>query len=266
MMSLLNLGRRENEVLRLAWALIFLLAPALIASAQVAPEDFVGVWLLDEGRGDFVEDATGNGNDGIMTGADWTDGKFGNALHFDAAGEVKIESTERLNLGDEFTMMAYFYADATVDWHQIVAKDGEYLLRIDPPSEGTRMSAFVMLDGGWEPRASAFVPETETWYHFAATYSSDDGTLIVYVDGVKAGQSARVGKPAGNVNPVTFGHWGGGSRFQGIIDEVAILDVALEERDIADIAQQGLSEILGGGQSVQPVGKLTTSWANVKKN
>jgi len=251
-------------LLKLSWILIFLLVPAFIASAAVNLEDFAGVWLFDEGRGNLAEDATGNGNDGEMMGAKWVDGKFGKALLFEAAGEVLIQSTERLNLGDEFTMMAYFYANALNDYHVIIAKDAECLLRMDSPAEGGKMSAFVNLAGGWEPRASAIVPKKETWYHFAAVYSSDTQTLVVYVDGVQAAQSGRAGKPAANNNPVTIGHWGGGSKFNGIIDEVAILDTALEENDIKDIADNGLSKTLGGGQSVQPAGKLTSTWGDVK--
>lgn len=296
-------------MLRLTWALIFLLAPALIVSAQIAPENFVGVWLLDEGGGDLAEDATGNGNDGVITGAEWIDGKFGEALHFEAgvwlldegAGEVvgdstgngndgvievatwtngrfgnalsfegdasvTIESTDRLNNGGQYTLMAYFNSNVLNDWHQVIAKDGQYLLRIGPPSEGGNMSSFVMLDGGWEPRASAFVPEVNTWYHYAATYDSGTGKLTVFADGANAGESDRVGNAVANDNPVTFGHWGGGSRFRGLIYEVAIFDVALSEADIKSIADNGLVAALGlgGPTSVKPSDKVTTTWGDLK--
>jgi len=250
-------------VLKLTWVLIFLLVPALVASAAVKLENFAGVWLLDEGKSDLAADSSGNGHDGQMQGAKWTDGKFGKALLFEGAGEVKINSTEKLNLGEKFTMMAYFYANALDDWHQIIAKDAEYLLRIDPPAEGKNMSAFITVAGGWEPRASAGVPDTKIWIHFAATYDSKTTFLTVYVNGEKKGQSARAGKPSNSNNPLFFGHWGGGSRFKGIIDEVAILNVALEPEDIKDIADNGLKVMLGP-QSVQPVGKLTSTWGDVK--
>jgi hypothetical protein len=204
--------------------MLFILVPAMIASAAIKPENFVGVWLLDEGKGNLAADSSGNGNDGQITGTKWVDGKFGKALVFDDAGDVKIESNEMLNLGDKFTMMAYFYANALDDWHQIIAKDAEYLLRIDPPAEGKNMSAFVSIAGAWEPRASAGVPDTKTWYHFAATYDSKTTFLTVYVDGEKKGQSARAGNELATNNPVTLGNWGGSSNFKGIIDDVAILN------------------------------------------
>ena len=51
--------------------------------AQIDPETVLGIWLLDEGKGDITEDASGNGNDGTLMGApNWVAGKFGKALDF----------------------------------------------------------------------------------------------------------------------------------------------------------------------------------------
>lgn len=248
---------------KLVLVMLFLLVPALIASSAVKPENVMGMWLLDEGKGDKVLDSSGNENEGKMMGAKWTDGKFEKALLFEGAGDVSIPSNEKLSLGAEFTMMAYFYANSLDDWHQIIAKDTEYLLRIDPPAEGKNMSAFVWVAGGWEPRASAGVPDTKTWTHFAVTYEVKTTFLTVYVNGEKKTQVGRAGKPTNNENPVTMGHWGGGSRFKGIIDDVAIFNVVLTADDIKDISDNGLKVALGS-KSVQPTGKLTTTWGDVK--
>jgi len=66
---------------------------------------------------------------------------------------------------------------------------------------------------------------------------------------------------------VTFGHWGGGSRFRGLIDDVAIFSVALSEADIKSIADQGLRASLGLGEptSVESFGKLAITWGSVKQ-
>ena len=252
-------------MLRLAWAVVFIFILAMAAHAEVNPEEIAGVWLLDEDNGDVAEDSSGNEHHGQIQTATWTDGKFGSALLFERSGAVEIVSTEKLQLGDEFTMMAYFNAEELDDWHQIIAKDSEYLLRIDPPSEGGKMSSFVNLDGGWEPRASANVPTTDTWTHFAAVYSSDDSTLKVYVNGVSSGQSTHAGKPNPGSSPVTFGHRNGGSHFVGIIDDAAIFNIAMEEEDILSIATIGLEEFLWLGQSVKPSGKLASTWGSLKK-
>ena len=248
---------------KIIWLMIPIFISVGIAQAKVKLEDAVGIWLLDEGRGDLAEDLSGNGHDGQIQGTDWVDGKFGKALEFEDAGDVRIQSTEKLQLGDGFTMMAYFYSTALDDWHQMIAKDSEYLLRIDPPGEGGRMSAFVN-QAGWEPRASAAVPEVEVWTHFAAVYDGGEGTLKVYVNGELAGQSGRPGKPNPGAAPVTLGNWNGSSNFVGILDDLAIFNVALEAEDILDIATDGLQETLIIDQSVQPSGKLAGTWGWLK--
>ena len=236
-----------------------------ICSAKIDPETAVGVWLFDEGAGKTTKDSSGLEHDGTINGAKWKDGKIGKALEFDGGQWVSIESTPELQLGDELTMMAWFFATDIGDWRQLIAKSNEYLLRIDPPQEGNRMSAFVKPGGSWEPRASANVPDEDKWIHFAATYDINEKAeqLVVYVNGVKAGVSTRPGKTTVTENPVEIGRWGGGSFFVGLIDEAAIFNTVLSEDDLATIVEHGLAKALGG-LDVEPAGKLTTTWATLK--
>ena len=203
-----------------------------MSSAKIDPETAVGVWLFDEGAGNDAEDSSGMDNHGTINGADWTDGKFGDALEFDGGQSVTIESTPDLQLGDKHTMMVWFYATDISQHRMLIAKNGEYLLRIDRPGEGNKMSTFVHI-GGWEPRASAVVPATNTWIHYAASYdnSANNDQLIIYVNGKQEGSSTRPGNPVGNANAVEIGKWGSGSQFVGKIDEVAIFKDVLTEED-----------------------------------
>ena len=257
------------QKLALMLALTYLIAWMLpqVCAAKIDPETAVGVWLLDEGVGKTTKDASGKGHDGKINGAKWKDGKFGKALEFDGAQWVSIDSTPELQVGEELTMMAWFFATDIGDWRQLIAKSNEYLLRIDPPGEGNKMSAFVKPGGGWEPRASANVPDEDTWIHFAATYDSNakNEHLVVYVNGERAGASTRPGDIAVTVNPVEIGRWGGGSYFVGIIDEAAIFNTVLSEDDLKAIADNGLAKALGG-LAVAPTNKLATTWAALKGN
>jgi len=250
-------------ILALTYSIVGILPQVCIA--EIDPETAVGVWLLDEGGGNTTKDASGNDHDGEINGAKWKDGKFGKALEFDGGQWVSIESTPALQAGEEFTMMAWFYATDIGDWRQLIAKSDEYLLRIDPPQEGNKMSAFVKPGGSWEPRASAGVPDEDTWIHFAATYDSNEKNeqLVVYVNGKRAGASTRPGDIAVTGNAVEIGRWGGGSYFVGIIDEAAIFNVILTEDDLTTIMDHGLAKALGG-LAVAPTNKLTTTWATLK--
>lgn len=257
--------RKLILTLGIACAIVWMLPG--IGATKIDPETAVGVWLLDEGAGKTTKDSSGLGHDGTINGAKWKDGKIGKGLEFDGAQWVTIESTPELQLGDELTMMAWFYATDISTWRQLIAKSDEYLLRIDPPQEGNRMSAFVKPGGSWEPRASAHVPDEKKWIHFAATYDINKKSehLVVYVNGKQAGVSTRPGKTAATANPVELGKWGGGSHFVGIIDEAAIFNVVLSEDDIATIVEHGLAKALGG-LDVEPTNTLAITWAALKAN
>jgi hypothetical protein len=51
----------------------------------------------------------------------------------------------------------------------------------------------------------------------------------------------------------------------GAIDEVALFQAALTEDDITEIVENGLARTLGLAP-VDPVGKLTTTWATIKQS
>jgi len=233
--------------------------------AQEIDESLVLYLPFDEGSGDVAKDYSQYGNDGTLNGKpEWVEGKFGNALEFKGSQWVSIPSTPKLQIGDQLTMMAWFFAKDISDWRQLIAKSDEYLLRVDPPQEGNKMSAFVKAQGNWEPRASATVPKKEEWIHFAATYDAkpkqDVNHLNVYVNGVLSRSSTRPGKIATTENPVEIGRWGDGSYFVGIIDEVRIWNRVLSEEEIAhqmSIGKEGL-------WTVQPLSKLTTTWGKIK--
>lgn len=258
---------KNLNILVVSVVTVFVLA--LPSNSAIDPKTAVGVWLFDEGVGDVATDSSGNNNHGKCENVKWVDGVFGSkALLFEGTGSVTVQSNDKLNLGSQLTMMAYFNAHVINDWHQLIAKNNQYLLRIDTPAEGKKMSAFVNLNGGWEPRASAVVPELNKWTHFAATYDSSTKKLKVFVNGQFSGESERTGNPTPNNDPVTFGHWNNGSRFRGVIDEVAIFSVALSEADIKTIADKGLKAALkigGVTTSVSHLNKLTTTWAEIKR-
>ena len=57
---------------------------ARVCAAQVSMEDVLAIWMFDEGKGDTVEDASGNDHTGMTAGdPEWVEGKFNSALSFD---------------------------------------------------------------------------------------------------------------------------------------------------------------------------------------
>ena len=60
------------------------------SQAKIDPDRIVGIWLLDEGKGDVAEEASENGRKGTITQGSWEDGKVDGALEIKKGGTVTI--------------------------------------------------------------------------------------------------------------------------------------------------------------------------------
>ncbi len=223
---------------------------------------------FDEGAGDNVADTSGEGNDGKIVGAEWTEGKVGKALEFDGAGaHVEIPDSQSLQITDDMTVASWvlFHSlGASGNHDAIIAKGNTWSFitfgRSNPPYQFAWWdnTAKNLMPG--EPKwiASGWVPEVDTWYHLAVTMKSGD-RLLFYRDGEIIEESPYpLSIPAGAGSAIWVGKGNGNTEnFGGIIDEVMILNEAL--------SLEGVRSLMIGSSAVQPSGKLTTTWAGVKQ-
>lgn len=88
----------------------------------------VGVWLLDEGKGEVVKDSSGHGNDGKLTGTvKWSpDGKFNACIEGDGTvGWVEIPGSKTLTRGaGPFTVMAWVKTKVA-GWYGVFTKSDD---------------------------------------------------------------------------------------------------------------------------------------------
>ena len=115
---------------------------------------------------------------------------------------------------------------------------------------------------GWNP--SEDLP-LDTWTHIAGVRKSKT-YLKLYFDGVEKRTANITTDAIATDANVTIGRQSNanGFFFEGIIDEVAIFDAALEEEDIKDLMNKGLKESVNPS-AVDPSGKLTSTWAALRK-
>ena len=220
------------------------------ASASDANATFVrvienvrGSWSLDENAGTTAADNSGYGNDGTISGATWTAGKFGSAENFDGAGDninvgndnsllvtpVSVEAwikpaTGGIPTGRRWTIASKFSTTANWGWLLDLADDAGV--------EGYRF---------WVRGTSAKWSTTisTAWTHIVGTY--DGLNIRLYVDNVLRA-SATAGSPGniadtGNViigsrNPVSGQVQ---ENFKGVIDEVKIYKDNLTPEKISDL-------------------------------
>ena len=193
--------------------LLAVLAFLAISSSGVvhsAPGAAVAHWTFD---GD-LRDQSGCGHDLGVEDARFVPGQHGQAMQF-GHEYVEVPSSPELELAPGLQIECWvMFSELPTGYQYIVRKDHEYMLRVDPLSEGGRFAFFVYLNGSWEPRVSCGKAVTAgVWYHVVARWTGKKATLEV--DGEKASVS-RSGVATPTAYPLEF------AALNGALDELRI--------------------------------------------
>jgi hypothetical protein len=198
----------------------------------------VAYWSFNEGEGDIAFDETNNGNDAVLYGPTWVEGKRGFALRFDGVDDtVAIPHSASLMPTDAITLAAWVKIEGPAQEHYgIIGKSGYssgYRLLI----HGTNKKVLFQLTGekGYSVWSSTAIPDDQ-WHFIVATY--DGSKMKLYIDGIKdPSEKERLGPLDVNTNSVLIGK--PQYAFNGLIDEVRIYSRALSEEEIKGLFQMG---------------------------
>jgi len=80
----------------------------------------VAAWDMDEGSGTKINDQSGNHNDGTISGATWTSGKYGSALQFDGVNDYAQATVAQTK-----TTYSLWVKNGAV-WEYVVNNNGVY--------------------------------------------------------------------------------------------------------------------------------------------
>ncbi len=245
--------------------------------AEINPEDIAGIWLLNEGEGDTVEDTSGNENHGTMEGnIEWVEGKFGKALEFD--GEVgsivkvpssNIGTAEQLTVSvlvkpDEQTLGTYGDHKDIIRSHKFGGGKWGFTTHGGFNNSNKIRFHIVWIEGGdrWWMNQDELVAVKDEWNYLTMILDRAEGKATFYRNGQFIAEiTSTVG-----VKPVTTGFAIGSDHagpFKGVVDEVAIFNTALDEENISLIATKGIEEFFAPS-AVAFSGKLTTTWGEMK--
>ena len=233
---------------------------AVSSEAKVDPETIAAMWLFDEGRDDTAADSSANENEGNIVGAEWVDGRSGQALSFDGDDDyVEVQHSDSLQ-PESISGMAWVNLSNNGLRHIIFAKWSGYTLEVS--SGGNPY--FQIFNGQQIGATSPVGILWGEWHHLAGTFDASDNSITIYVDGeptltTKLGAGISYGQ---NVLRISNTLYNAGA-VNGIVDEVAIFNVALEEEDIQDIMDNGLEKALGM-VAVNSAGKLAAAWGSIK--
>ena len=256
--------------------LAFGLAFVCQSYAEIDPGTVVGLWLFDEGKGEVAEDTSGNDNNGkFVGGVGWADAKYGRGLEFDGTGWLECGKGESLDFKESTNFSIHSIVKATgaptgkcIIWKGLGCSTwSQWLLGTGAHENGDNGLApeFHIRTTNGDARKFARgddpLPEGE-WVQVAGTYNGKQ--LKVYLDGELMKAADAEGNPWPSFEQVYIAADPGcGNRCQwvGIIDEIAVFNVTLDDADI-----EALANGYEAGMAVSSAGKLAATWGYLKAN
>jgi hypothetical protein len=241
------------------------ISTSIVSSYAIDPKIIVAIWLLDENKGNVIEDSSGNGHQGEIQGdVKWVKGKFSSALEFPGKGDsyVLITHDDAFNL-TTFSITAWVNLKDTGAYHGLVEKvEGgtrNFYMAIYP-NDKVFYGGF-RANNAWNNALTKTPVLDEKWHYLAVTYDQKD--IRGYVDGVLEDEKSFNLKPELNNGPVTIGvtGTGGAEPTLGLIDEVGIFNDALAANDVNNVMKSGLERAV---LAVKSSGKLAVTWGNIK--
>ncbi|UCF08626.1 MAG: hypothetical protein JSW28_02755 [Thermoplasmata archaeon] len=203
-------------------------------------EDLVLELHFNEGSGSTVYDSSGNGNDGTINGASWTNGKYGKALNFDGTGDyVEIPHTDQFNFPNSFTIGAWinFNEGGGIN-PKIFSKDSmsDGVIFHTQGNGNERLLEFgIQGFTPWYVQSSSKIFAAE-WYFVVGIYNSQENKFQIFINGILDNETSVTGTPIYSSNSAYIGKRRASDLdgFNGIIDEIYIYNRALNAEEIKD--------------------------------
>ncbi len=260
------------RIIRIASASFIALCWLIVlhSGAKIDSGNIMGMWLFDEGKGGVAKDSSKQGNDGDIHGAKWVEGKFGKALEFDGADnwvEVQHSQTVGFKAGTSFTITLHF--KGTKVGGSLVGKNYEdtsqalpwYLLWDDGSSN--KVTLYLRDSASTSFRADGTTPiGDDKWHFIVGKADASTGKASLWIDGKIEGETDFNKKDGYGTSEGVLHIGRHYDRYTaGIIDDVALFNIALDEEDMDTIMNDGIQV----AAAVEPIDKLTIVWGRIKQ-
>lgn len=251
---------------KLLYSLSVIAFMSLLAVETIAIKDpsLVLYFSFDEGVGDKATDKSGNNHVGALkNGVKWTkDGKQGGALQFDGIDDqVEVPVSPKLDIKKEITLEAWIFpdsapGDSNLFGRRTAGNTGGYTMQWT----AGKVETWIWVATWTGTRGvQKIVPKVKDWHHVAGVYNGSsikqyvNGDLDIEVplkgDINSVAEVFRIGQAQTSLAPMP-----------GIIDEVAVYNRALSEKEIKQDIKDGVLPL-----SVDGIGKLAVTWGSLKR-
>ena len=226
---------------RVIWLISFIV---LLSVVTDAPADLIANLRFDEGTGNVAYDTSGNGHDGTLNGdPQWVAGVVDGALEFDGTDDY-VEMTRVVQ--DDFTLMAWIktdtpginlgnqgYQGSGLIWSDVAGVANDFILAV----LDTKLSFFC---GNPDTSVNSDTDiVTGQWVHVAATRSTQEQEIAIYIDGQQEKTMAH-----GNTGPLNAldtlaigGNVLDSRYYTGLVDDVQLYDNVLLQAEILSAMQ-----------------------------
>ncbi|MFH1825339.1 MAG: LamG domain-containing protein [Candidatus Firestonebacteria bacterium] len=205
---------------------------------DISDTNLVGYWKFDEGSGNTANDSSTNGNNGTISTATWTTGKYGNALNFNNNGTVIVPHSSSLNIGSNFTIISCVYL-RSAGWSPTILAKGENSNYKIGFYAGTKKYYFTYYsNGSWRDMVGGTdtILSLSQWYYVATIVDVLNNQIKYYIDGTLADTingNFTANPLVTNTGNLEIGHRTNGEYINGIIDEVRIYNRAFNSSEIS---------------------------------
>lgn len=214
---------------------------SLLAVAK--PTDLPDEWNFDEDSGTTAFDSVGTNDATLASGASWTSGKTGSAVHLNGSASSYVSFPEGLvrSLND-FTIATWVKVDTNATWARIFdfgTGTGNYMFLTPASGNNTVRYAITTTFGNNEQVIDVpGILSTGVWHHLAVTLSGSTGVL--YIDGVARGTNNDMTLRPSDLGATTQNYLGKSQysdpNLNGSIDDFRIYDRALSASQIQALA------------------------------
>jgi hypothetical protein len=221
------------------------------AQSGVSNSGIIAWWKLNEGSGTTVLDSSGNGYDGTIVGCTWVNNAGTSCLSFNGQTDyVNLPSLDLLNL-NSVTVVAWINSDLTkVGFITYNGNGGEFEMGngdLDQYAQSLNINSTYatfsvkLSDYNWYSVQSSFPIKPSTWHQIVGVWVKGV-SLMVYVDGVLAGENDAIGALSlfdpgpsftSSLGIYSQNQWGQQDFFKGQMSNVMIFSETLTAQEIS---------------------------------
>ena len=176
---------------------------------------------LDQVTGSVASDASGNGNDGAITGGAWVDGQAGGAIEFNNSGNISVPASAFDSIDQEVTFAFWSYGGDTQPTNDSVIygvnSSGGRVFNVHLSYSNGRVYWDAGNESGYDRVTSGVADpliHKDSWHHWVFTKNATSGDMNIYLDGEVFASGTGKSKSMVGVDSLTF--WVTHQRFRSL--------------------------------------------------